>query len=371
MVTPPAPNREPRWNRATLKRQIGALVFVVVSGLIVRFGNWGLVRAWQTLRSQLSVGFSIAVCIAACLLASFVIAAFVGPLREAWRFGTIVIAYATKMTPYWMLEVRHLCTVGTGRGLRGFDSEEQFYSDDQRRRPSHPDTDQLDFGVHWRDGRRHGGQRLTWIESTRELIFVGPDNERNEKTVEIVATVSNEWMAERRLEGWAYACMTPHGMRWVRRRARGWRVPLPPRGRKWYLIDSSPLTPWPSPPQPSMEKTIGSYHGIQGDDDTVFVQDSDGQRPLYQYVDSSPTGMSWGYGGAGPSDLARSMLADRLGYVPNRYVWLTFRNEVIAALPPEFILKFSEVDEWIGSNKVLFARDPRSEPFDPYARGGQ
>jgi hypothetical protein len=64
------------------------------------------------------------------------------------------------------------------------------------------------------------------------------------------------------------------------------------------------------------------------------------------------------------------MLADRLGYVPNRFVSFAFRDEVISALPAEFVLKFSEVDEWIDGNRQLFAKEPRAEPFDPFAAGG-
>lgn len=35
--------------------------------------------------------------------------------------------------------------------------------------------------------------------------------------------------------------------------------------------------------------------------------------PLRHIVRHSPTGMSWGYGGSGPADLARSLLIDALG----------------------------------------------------------
>ncbi len=59
----------------------------------------------------------------------------------------------------------------------------------------------------------------------------------------------------------------------------------------------------------------------------VGIRDADGARalvkdtatgaaaPLRHVVRHSPTGMEWGYGGSGPSDLALSILADALGSV--------------------------------------------------------
>lgn len=47
---------------------------------------------------------------------------------------------------------------------------------------------------------------------------------------------------------------------------------------------------------------------------TVAVIEQDGTRhPLPHAVKHSPTGFEWGYGGSGPSDLARSLLIDALG----------------------------------------------------------
>ena len=71
----------------------------------------------------------------------------------------------------------------------------------------------------------------------------------------------------------------------------------------------------------------------------VTITDVEGTRPVYHHVGHSPTGYSWGYGGDGPHDLARSILYDRLG-------------------------------SWITRHGKLFARNPRAEPFNPYAYGG-
>jgi hypothetical protein len=52
----------------------------------------------------------------------------------------------------------------------------------------------------------------------------------------------------------------------------------------------------------------------------VLVRGADGsERTLAHYVRHSPDGFSWGYGGSGPSDLARCILLDALDY-PSRTV---------------------------------------------------
>lgn len=60
------------------------------------------------------------------------------------------------------------------------------------------------------------------------------------------------------------------------------------------------------------------YHGAVyrgGNDYRVFAHDKEsGERyPLPHVKRHSPTGMSWGYAGSGPADLARSLLIDVLG----------------------------------------------------------
>jgi hypothetical protein len=98
--------------------------------------------------------------------------------------------------------------------------------------------------------------------------------------------------------------------------------------------------------------------------------DESGSRPLYHAVDSSPTGYSWGYGGSGPHDLARSLLLDRLGYVPQPPVVSRFASEIVAELPASFTLTYGEVDSWIDEHAELFALNPRAVPLDPLAAGG-
>ncbi len=132
------------------------------------------------------------------------------------------------------------------------------------------------------------------------------------------------------------------------------------------------MRPWPAPPPPSPKRAAGAYHGSELENELrVEVHDADGVRALYHHVDISPTGFAWGYSGQGLTDLARSMLADRLGYVPQKPVYLAFRDDIVAHLPRDFVRTFDQVDRWIDEHGPLFAGNPRAEPFDPYAAGGR
>jgi hypothetical protein len=206
------------------------------------------------------------------------------------------------------------------------------------------------------------------VESTGELAAVG----RGDGPVEILAVIPNEADVERRLEGWAHARLGGATLRWARQRAHGWNVPLPPSGKSLLIRDNAPPKPWPDPPAPSVGRTTGAYAGAQNDGEYLVevVEPGVAKRQLYHYVESSPTGLAWGYLGAGPSDMARSLLADRLGYVPARTICHRFRDELVAALEAEFVLSFTEVDAWIDGNAHLFAEDPRAQVHDPIAAGG-
>ena len=275
--------------------------------------------------------------------------------------------YALRMIPYWIREARAAGMPGSGRGNRHFESEAAFIKDDRKR----SEPDQWDYGMHWSDSKGVRGFRLTWIEKTGELVVVAAGKGRpRDGAVEILAKLDH-YHAERALEDWGYVCGTRNSLRWARRRAAGWFVPLPPAAAKSKRLDSQPLKPWPSPPAPSLGTDAGTYIGARGDhSDRVEVSDTKGRRPLYHYVETSPTGMTWGYSGAGPTDLARSILADRLGYVPQHSVYYAFRDAVVARLSDEFVLTFRQVDDWIDANTALFAENPRAVPFDPYAAGG-
>ena len=257
--------------------------------------------------------------------------------------------------------------VSRGKTSARFESLETFTAADPRRAEKY----QVDFGVGWPDGEQLIG-RVTWLKATGELIAA---SERGAGGgVEVMETITSEREVERRLKDWEYvgAGRRGGGLPWIRFRAHGWTVPLPPKAARWRLEEADPLKPWPSPPLATVGRDEGAYLGTKGNprNSVEIVEPGRRARPLYHYVDSSPTGFAWGYGGAGPSDLARSVLADRLGYVPSGAVYADFRNEVVANLGESFTLTFAEVDDWIDRHVDLFAANPRAELFDPYAAGG-
>ncbi|MBI2542997.1 MAG: hypothetical protein HYW24_02320 [Candidatus Aenigmarchaeota archaeon] len=80
----------------------------------------------------------------------------------------------------------------------------------------------------------------------------------------------------------------------------------------------------------------------------------DGKRlPLQEslmFVNISPAGFSWGYGGAGPSQLAFAILARYTSHELAGAYYSDFKNDVIAKLPKsDFELPVDEVRRWLDS----------------------
>lgn len=63
-----------------------------------------------------------------------------------------------------------------------------------------------------------------------------------------------------------------------------------------------------------MERT---YHNPKGTIAIEVLVEHGGSIPLEHIVQHSPTGMTWGYYGSGPHDLALSILADYFQHVKN------------------------------------------------------
>ena len=73
----------------------------------------------------------------------------------------------------------------------------------------------------------------------------------------------------------------------------------------------------------------------------------------------SPGGMTWGYGGSGPLDCARSLLAAALGGDGNwgacggaGVIW-DFRDEVVAGLGDEWRMSRGEILPWLDGRRGL------------------
>ncbi len=71
-------------------------------------------------------------------------------------------------------------------------------------------------------------------------------------------------------------------------------------------------------------------------------------------VRHSPTGMSWGYGGSGPADLAFSMLVEcGSGMIEAFEFHQDFKWEVIAGLKGNWKLSQGFVKAWLKRKRIL------------------
>ncbi len=103
-----------------------------------------------------------------------------------------------------------------------------------------------------------------------------------------------------------------------------------------------------------METTDRYYRGNGGRGTVTVVPYTGLVYPLPHLVKHSPDGFAWGYGGSGPSDLARSMLMHHLTesgwhkdwYTVNHY-YMDFKWDIIAQLPDDFELTSHEIDTWL------------------------
>jgi hypothetical protein len=347
--------------RTVARSAIVAGSVIVLTWTVGKVLDIGASALWRSLPAPLAILVLVIALVAVSLLA----AVLTGRLRLPARKAQLWVSWAARQLPFTL---RDLC--GGRRVSRGLKNERwpslASYEDEDPRRIAGLDHPQCDYGKHWRDGDEYI-HRLTHVLDTGEVIAVGAQN----GPVERLATIPTEDRLERLLQHHEYVCLFHHDIRWVRCRLAGWSVPLPPRSQWWLEQDERPPTAWSSPPSPSVGCDAGAYHGRSrvGDFEVRSV-DVAGERPLYHAVEDSPTGYSWGYAGAGPTDMARSLLLDRLGYVPQDRVVYAFREDVVVQLQADFVLTYSEVDMWIDAHRELIAANPRAVPLDPFAAGG-
>jgi hypothetical protein len=90
---------------------------------------------------------------------------------------------------------------------------QDFYDDKylgQKRRLSR----ELDFGCWWRGKRHFPNYRITWVQSTGEIIRVELWNE----DCVILGTIENEAEVEIAFQGWAKECGLPNSLAWIQAR---------------------------------------------------------------------------------------------------------------------------------------------------------
>jgi hypothetical protein len=352
------PRASPSPSRLARSATVAGSIFVLTwaAGKVLDVGVSGL---WRSLSRPIA----ILVLLVALIALSVSAAVLAGRISLPARKAQLWLSWAVRQLPFTLRDLLSGRRVSRGRGNQRWPSLAHFEAEDSRRIGGRRQP-QCDYGKHWRDGDKYIN-RLTHVLATGEVIAV------EEGSVELLATIPSEHRVEALLENHAYVCLFHHDIRWVRCRLAEWRTPLPPKSRWWLEEDQKPLTAWPGPPPPSVGRKVGAYHGRSGAGAfEVLCVDEAGERPLYHAVEDSPTGYSWGYTGAGPTDMAGSLLLDRLGYVPQHRIVFDFRDDVVAQLPPDFVLTYADVDAWIDDHGELFAADPRAVPLDPFAAGG-
>jgi RNA polymerase Rpb2, domain 3 len=104
------------------------------------------------------------------------------------------------------------------------------------------------------------------------------------------------------------------------------------------------------------------YHGVKSSHTgaiiTVETPDGDVVGVVRHIAAHSPGGMTWGYGGSGPLDCARSLLTAALGgdgewdaYGGASVIW-DFRDEVVAGLEDEWRMSRSEILPWLDRRRA-------------------
>jgi len=91
------------------------------------------------------------------------------------------------------------------------------------------------------------------------------------------------------------------------------------------------------------------YAGARGPDGSVKVMRirNGRQEPLRHLVHHSPDRFNWGYGGSGPADLARSIIADALGTDnPHPAIYQPFKWEFVSSWGDSWEISLDEVLEW-------------------------
>jgi hypothetical protein len=88
---------------------------------------------------------------------------------------------------------------------------------------------------------------------------------------------------------------------------------------------------------------------------------------LEHRVRHSPSGLSWGYAGSGPADLARSILWDFLGNEPAPWLYQAFKFAFVAKWPQDgnWVLTGEEIRQWLlGEEHENPNRSPLAEQFE-------
>lgn len=96
-----------------------------------------------------------------------------------------------------------------------------------------------------------------------------------------------------------------------------------------------------------------AYEAIVGfrTSDTVVVHDGLRIYTLEHHVYHSPDGHSWGYGGSGPSELAKDILWDLLTLKPTSTLYQAFKWEFVAQFNQDkgWVLQEAAIRLWLST----------------------
>ncbi len=88
---------------------------------------------------------------------------------------------------------------------------------------------------------------------------------------------------------------------------------------------------------------------------SVMVIDGDKKYSLPHIVRHSPDGFQWGYGGSGPSELARCILLDLLGSFPRSiidHIYQDFKSYFIEIAADDLMIKEEDIRAWLKTKKI-------------------
>lgn len=98
------------------------------------------------------------------------------------------------------------------------------------------------------------------------------------------------------------------------------------------------------------------YLILNSDDYSIRNENNQKIKMCFEYVNHSPDGFSWGYGGSGPSQAAFAILMHVLGKKEKEFIfnnYQTFKFDIIAKLNMNQTHKlyYEEILEWVNKTK--------------------
>ncbi|MDQ7794119.1 MAG: DUF6166 domain-containing protein [bacterium] len=108
----------------------------------------------------------------------------------------------------------------------------------------------------------------------------------------------------------------------------------------------------PETPQAAGGKWYRGQRLQNGDVRVQVAMPSGHVRPLRHHVRHSPSGLEWGYGGSGPSDLARSILINCVGRKLADRHYMQFKFDFVARWSDSWEISEVKIREWLAAQEA-------------------